>query len=170
MQMSLSIVWHIFIRGSFAVSLQYVKFFKHAHPRYIFIFKSFYSKGKAPVILSMAEVRSAMHKAQYYAKTMIRKTLCPRNLPNGPAHAKRASTDKVNKGELICWWFVAGGGFSLQSPYLYLLPPQALSSFPSDNGNGQDIRVYGNSCRLICRMGSISASSPSPSGSYCCGT
>jgi hypothetical protein len=43
---------------------------------------------------------------------------------------------------------VAWGGFSLQSPFLYLLPPLALSSFPSNNGDEQDNRAYGNSLQI----------------------
>ena len=47
---------------------------------------------------------------------------------------------------------MAWGGFSLQSPYLYLLPPLALSSFPSNNPDEQDSVVKAILCRLICRM------------------
>jgi hypothetical protein len=43
---------------------------------------------------------------------------------------------------------VAWGGFSLQSPFLYLLPPRAISSFPSNNVDEQDNRKYGNSLQI----------------------
>jgi hypothetical protein len=50
----------------------------------------------------------------------------------------KASTDTVNKGELVCWWFVAWGGFSLQSPYIYLFAASGpfLLSIPQSGRTG----------------------------------
>jgi hypothetical protein len=39
---------------------------------------------------------------------------------------------------------VAGGGFLLQSPYLYLFAASGPSSFPSDNPDEQDGNGYDN--------------------------
>jgi hypothetical protein len=40
------------------------------------------------------------------------------------------------------------GRLSFQSPYLYLLPPRALSSFPSNNPDEQDSVGYDNSLQI----------------------
>ena len=50
---------------------------------------------------------------------------------------------------MVCWWFVAWGGFFVQSPYL--LPFCRLwpdPPFPSNNPDEQDSIGYGNSVQI----------------------